>query len=293
MSRMIKRLLSVSIVIVLAVLSSCKNMPNGSSSQGFEGNESSNASSDNSSEDASVWNEHMPAELVFEDNFDGTTLDLTKWERCPEWDRQGDLCAWRNSMSDLDGEGNLRLRAVWDENLSKVLSGAIRSKGKFEYGFGYYEAKIKFPKAEGLWGAFWMMAGNVHSEKDGAKDGIEIDIVESIGNENGAFNSALHWDGYEAMHKSRSSGKLYSHDIYDGEYHTFSLLRTDKAYIFYVDGCEIWRMTSGLIDICDENGYMKLTVEAADFVGAGTASAIAALPAEMLVDYVRVYTNKP
>ena len=32
--------------------------------------------------------------LLFEDNFDGENLDLTKWERCPEWKRGRGACVW-------------------------------------------------------------------------------------------------------------------------------------------------------------------------------------------------------
>ena len=38
---------------------------------------------------------------------------------------------------------------------------------------------------------------------------------------------------------------------------------------------------------------MKLTVEGADWAGAGTEESINALPADMAVDYVRVYREKP
>ena len=44
---------------------------------------------------------------------------------------------------------------------------------------------------------------------------------------------------------------------------------------------------------CPVDGYLKLTVEAADWAGAGKDASINALPADMVVDYVRVYKEKP
>ena len=38
---------------------------------------------------------------------------------------------------------------------------------------------------------------------------------------------------------------------------------------------------------------MKLTVEAADWAGAGTSRSIRALPAQIVVDYVRVWDTNP
>ncbi len=230
--------------------------------------------------------------LLFEDNFDGTELNDDNWELCPEWERQGTYCVWDNNMTSLDGEGHLVLRAEWDADENRVRSGAVRTNGCFEAGYGYYEASIKFPVAPGTWGAFWMMCGNVSGEDFGAEDGVEIDIIESIGNDWGACNHALHWDGYGDSHKQVGSGELY-YNLYDGNFHTFGLERTEDAYIFYIDGKESWRATADMCTPCPEDGYLKLTVEAAEWAGAGTDASISALPGEMLVDYVRVYREKP
>ncbi len=231
-------------------------------------------------------------ELLFEDNFDGSSLDTTKWELCPEWERQGGMSFWDNDMVSLNGEGHLVLRAEWDEAAGRVNAGAVRTEGLFSASYGYYEASIKFPYAPGVWGAFWMMCGNVGSEANGAVDGVEIDIIESIGNDWGASNSALHWDGYGNAHKNVGSGE-FKYDIYDGEFHTFGLERTEDAYLFYVDGKQSWKVTSDKCDICPADGYMKLTLESAEWAGGGKPACIKALPAEMEVDYVRVYTEKP
>ncbi|MCQ2431597.1 MAG: glycoside hydrolase family 16 protein [Clostridia bacterium] len=228
--------------------------------------------------------------LVFEDNFDGDDINDDLWERCPEWDRQGALDRWSDEQSFTDGEGHLVLRAVWDEEEGRVYSGAVRTHNCFEWDYGYYEASIRFPVAKGIWGAFWMMVGNVAGEDNSSVDGVEIDIVESIHNENNVCNSALHWDGYGSSHQS-TSHTYENYGIYDGEYHRFGLWRTEEKYIFYIDDRKVWETTAG--GICPEDGYMKLTVEAADWAGAGSDESIGALPADMLVDYVRVWTTKP
>ena len=234
--------------------------------------------------------EEKGPKILFEDDFEGNALDDSKWERCPEWTRGGGMDLWDEDMSYLDGEGLLILRAEWDEENERVLSGAVRTYDHFSAGFGYYEASIRFPVAKGIWGAFWMMVGDVHNVDGTSIDGVEIDIIESISNESGYSNHALHWDGYETGAKSAS--KTHADlDIYDGEFHAFALWRTEESYIFYVDGQETWRSEGG--GICAEDGYVKLTVEAASWAGAGTRSSINALPAQMEVDYVRVWDTNP
>ena len=174
-------------------------------------------------------------------------------------------------MSYLDSDGHLVLRAQWDEEKGQVKSGGVRTRRKFEFGLGYYEASIKFDNAYGLWGAFWMMCGYVGDENnpDGSK-AVEIDIVESIGADEGKRQHVLHWNGYGDKHKS-----------------------INRAYIFYIDGTETARFTGEDVGICETEGYMKLTVEAAQWAGAKTEKAIKELPSEMTVDYVRVYREKP
>lgn len=230
--------------------------------------------------------------LVFEDNFDGKKLDSSKWSRCPEWERCEGMAIWQDDCSYLDGEGHLVLHAEWDEVNKRVRSGGVRTMGKFEFGTGYYEASIKFDDATGIWGAFWMMCGNVGREDNPrGEKAVEIDIVESIEANLGKSNHALHWDGYGKKHKS--AGYTNYKKIYDGNFHTFGLERTADAYIFYIDGKETTRYTSDEMGICTEDGYMKLTVEAADWAGAGKKASINDLPSDMLVDYVRVYRERP
>ena len=91
---------------------------------------------------------------------------------------------------------------------------------------------------------------------------------------------------------SIGSGQLKK-DIYDGEFHTFGLLRTDQEYVFYIDGRRTWKANARMCEPCPLPGFMELTVEAAEWAGAGSSASVKALPADMLVDYVRVYSAKP
>ena len=170
---------------------------------------------------------------------------------------------------------------VVDHKIGLDLDVSIRCSGVYSY-------RIADPLL-----FYAKVCGNVSGVDGSAADGVEIDIIESIGNDWGACNSALHWDGYGDDHKQVSSGELYNHGIYDGEFHTFALERTADGYIFYIDGKETWRATPDMCAPCPVDGYLKLTVEAADWAGAGKDASINALPADMVVDYVRVYKEKP
>ena len=249
-------------------------------------------------------------DLIFSEDFNGTSLDKTKWDFCPNEDRQG-RSSWRDDMVSISG-GYLHIKFRRDAALGATKSsdsnfannwirtGGIRTRSKdyqkilFQNSYGYYEASIKFPQIKGTWGAFWLMSPTVDQDlNNGGEEGTEIDIVETIFNEDGKFNAALHWNGYGAAHKSVGSEESYksvSVNIYDGEFHTFALRWTPSEYIFYVDDHEFWRVDGGSkfnnSGINRNPNYIKLTVESADWAGALPAGFT---EAEMLVDYVKVY----
>ena len=54
--------------------------------------------------------------LTFFDGFDGKALDETKWDKCPEWNRQDLGGKWDDDRAYVDGKGNLVLEAVRDKD---------------------------------------------------------------------------------------------------------------------------------------------------------------------------------
>ena len=224
--------------------------------------------------------------LTFEDNFDGRELDLNKWERCPEWRRQDLNNYWDNSMSYLDGEGNLIIGMKYDKDRDAFLSGAVQSKGKFEQTFGYFEIRCAINNIPGCWTAFWLMTDDVVSEQNGGVDGTEIDIYESPYYDKKQIQNSLNWDGYGAAHKY--DWNIVDADVYDGEYHTFSLLWTEEEYVFYIDGQESWRTDAEKAEgTCQVPLYMIISSETGGWTGVPDAEK---LPDYMKVDYVRAYS---
>lgn len=226
--------------------------------------------------------------LVFEDNFEGNDLDETKWERCPQWKRQDLNNYWDDKMSYLDGEGNLIIEMSYDKSSDRFLSGGVRSKGKFEQAYGYFEIRCTVNTVPGCWTAFWLMGETVGDETRGGKNGTEIDIMETPYLEKGEVQNTLNWDGYGSAHKSL--GNVSKVNIYDGEYHTFALLWTEKEYVFYTDGRETWRTgASEAQGTCEVPLYLKITSETGSWTG---IPAPKDLPDYMKVDYVRVYRSE-
>ena len=224
--------------------------------------------------------------LSFEDGFDGDSLDETKWERGPEYKRQDLNNYWDDSMSYLDGEGNLIIETSYDGENDRFLSGAVRTKGKFEQAYGYFEIRCTVNTVPGYWTAFWLMGESVIDETDGGRNGTEIDIMETPFFREKKVQNTLNWDGYSYRH--RSLGNITKTDVYDGEYHTFALLWTEKEYVFYIDGKVSWRTDAAQAKgTCQVPLYVKISAETGSWTGAPDP---ADLPDRMKVDYVRVYS---
>ena len=231
-------------------------------------------------------------DLVFEDDFEGTTIDLNKWNI---WDEMRD---WRYSYSKdnmiLDGMGNLINRMSVLEKPDTVtgetqISGAMTTQGKFETTYGYFEIRMIPHKAEGLMGAFWLMCGDM-GDKDAAddgtaKNGCEIDIIETFYHRKDPSHT-IHWDGYThtKSHHFNNSGR---DDIFDGNYHTFAFRWSPTEYVFLIDNVVTGKTNE--VDICDQPGY--LLISSHFNTNAGTLPIGAGEHTDMVVDYVRVYQS--
>ena len=226
--------------------------------------------------------------LSFEDNFEGTELDPTKWEKAPEWHRQDLNNYWCDDMSYLDGEGNLILEMSYDSEKDRFNSGAVQSEGLFEQTCGYFEIRCTLNNKPGYWTAFWLMSDDVMSEINGGKDGTEIDIYESPFHDKKQIQHTLNWDGYGKMHKSE--GKVVNADVYDGQYHTFGLIWTEKEYVYFIDGEETWRTDAKKArGTCEVPLYMIISAETGGWTDIPDPEA---LPDSIKVDYVRVYGKR-
>ncbi len=216
--------------------------------------------------------------LVWQDEFEGATLNPEKWEIMGDYPRRDGF--WVQQDAYLDGQGALVLRTRKDGN--RYTSGAIRTRGRFEALYGYWEARCKLPTQPGHWPAFWLMpARGIDSLELGGEDGAEIDIMEKPWRD-GRINHAIHWNGYGEHHKSK--GKVAQVPGVESGWHTFGLWWHPDGYVFYVDGMETWSTSAG--GVCRVPLYIKLTEEIGKWAGEIDQ---ANLPDYFYVDYVRVY----
>jgi hypothetical protein len=127
--------------------------------------------------------------LIWNDEFEGTALDETKWNRLGDWKRRDGF--WVKEDAYLSGRGTLILRTKKDGD--RYTCGAVNTQGKFEHAFGFYVARCKAPRQPGHWPAFWMMSSGV------GKVGDEeyLKLTEEIGKWGGDITKAELPDFFE------------------------------------------------------------------------------------------------
>ena len=243
--------------------------------------------------------------LTWADEFDGSTLDPTRWTYRATGPRaDGLLLPTAASV----GGGRLTIKTYTDpvgnHHSGMVSSQPVGSTTGFEQTYGYFEARVMFNSAPGQWSAFWLQTPtNGSPVGDPATAGVEMDIAEhrtrcvtpaqicGSGNDiSDRIQEALIWDGYGADSKSavRLSDPLPG--LGNGSWHTWGLRWTPTDLTFYYDDTAIWSQTG---PISRRSQYVILSSEVGQFfAGAppqGGYGTFQTSTTTMQVDYVRAW----
>jgi beta-glucanase (GH16 family) len=184
--------------------------------------------------------EEFSNNLVWEDNFKGSSLDTNFWNTykgngCPELCGFGnhELQYYSGNSSSLKVEnGKLIITAFYD-SLSKTFQSAkITTNKKIDFNTGYLEINAKLPNAVGTWPAIWLLPSldrNLNWPLDG-----EIDIMENIGYDSCKILGTIHTKAYNHTIGTQKSDSIYINTAHQ-EFHTYSINWTDSILEWYVD----------------------------------------------------------
>ncbi len=243
-------------------------------------------------------------QLIWSDEFDtGSSLNPSVWSYdlgAGGWGNQ-ELQRYTNAPENVRVEnGNLVITVR--ENQGAYTSARVRTEDKLTFKYASIEARIKVPDlANGLWPAFWTL-GNNFSEVGWPYCG-ELDIMEmgsgsaiSAGVINRRVGSAAHWDNAGAW-ASFSRYLDLDADLDDG-FHIFSMDWTPERITTYIDDKQVWTYFIKLDACADCSEFHQPHFAILNMAVGGTYTGLlnssqitAATPAEMLVDYVRIYDN--
>src|SRR5712671_4155151 len=140
--------------------------------------------------------------LVWSDEFssaNGSAPDSTKWTYDlggGGWGNQ-ELQSYTSRPQNVQMQkGNLVITAL-QENYTgtdgiarNYTSARLKSQNLFAQAFGRFEARIRIPRGQGIWPAFWMLGADL--KQNGWPKCGEIDVMENIGSEPGINHASLH-----------------------------------------------------------------------------------------------------
>jgi beta-glucanase (GH16 family) len=248
-------------------------------------------------------NEIPPLEgwsLVWNDEFDGSSIDQSKWEH--------EVNGWGGGNNELQyytdrpensytENGALVIKALketytGDDGTREYTSARLRTYQRGDWLYGRFDVKAKLPFGQGLWPAIWMLPTDwVYG---GWAASGEIDIMELLGHEPSRVYGTLHYGGeFPNNTQSGLSFELNGASFSDG-YHLFTLEWDTTEIRWYVDN-ELYQtqnqwFTSAAQFPAPFNKRFHLLLNVA--VGGnwpGNPNISTPFPQYMHIDYVRVY----
>ena len=120
-------------------------------------------------------------------------------------------------------------------------SARLTSKDRVSFRYGLVAARIKIPRARGIWPAFWMLGQDF--DVTGWPRCGELDISEYFGTGPAVIHGAAHGPGYTGgagISGSRTVGSSLGHD-----FHVYSVAWEARRIRWYIDGRLYHTVTPG------------------------------------------------
>lgn len=237
-------------------------------------------------------------QVVWEDNFDGNTLDLSKWTPmigtgCPN------VCGWGNNElqyyraeNATVANGMLTITAR-RENFGgqQYTSARLRTLNKGDWKYGRFEMRAKLPPGQGMWPAFWLLPSDF--AYGGWAASGEIDVMENVGFEPNRVHGTIHygapWPGntYSGGSRALSSGTFYD------SFHEFAVEWDEFEFRWYLDGQlyhveSSWWSSGGTYPAPFDQRFHILVNLAVGGDWPGSPNGSTPFPARYEIDYVRV-----
>jgi beta-glucanase (GH16 family)/PKD repeat protein len=244
--------------------------------------------------------------LIWSDEFEGGSLDTSKWEA-----QIGDgcdigLCGWgNNELQYYKAEnatvenGVLSITAKKERTKSLTYSSArlrtANMPNSGQWTNGRFEARIKLPKGQGLWPAFWMLPTD--PDVDWPMSG-EIDIMESTGQASMLAHGTIHYGDPWPDNSFTGAHILSQPGPWSDDFHVYAVEWTPYEMRWYLDDILYSVKTPADMGNPDwwsfENYQYHFLLNVAVGGTWGGTPDDSIFPVSMEVDYVRVYdTGQP
>lgn len=239
--------------------------------------------------------------LVWSDEFDaGEQPDPERWTYETYRNRQG----WYNGEEQYYSRNrrrNVRLedgRLIIEAHAERLdradysdwggqefTSGRLVTRERKAWRKGFFELRARLPCVRGTWPAMWLLP----ERETGRWQGGEIDIAEHVGSDAGAVHHSVQTPDHNFRNGNHRQGVTQLSDAC-AAFHRYQLHWTDEWIRIGVDGRV--GLSVRVADVGIRLGtpmYLILNLAIGGHWGGARGVDVAALPARLEVDYVRVY----
>lgn len=123
---------------------------------------------------------------------------------------------------------------IIEPTTGNYLSGAVVTRRKIEFKYGFVEVKAKISKGTGLWPAIWLLNGNCDPGWPCGSDWPpEIDIMEARGDITNRVTQTVQYGKYP--NNNYQEYKYISSDDLSSDFHSYSMLWMGDKIDFFVD----------------------------------------------------------
>ncbi|MFF4308972.1 ricin-type beta-trefoil lectin domain protein [Streptomyces sp. 900105755] len=246
------------------------------------------------------------AATTFSDNFDGAAgspVDSSKWtletgDNVNNHEREYYTSGTNNAA--LDGQGHLVITAKKENPANyqcwygtcQYTSARMNTSGKFSAQYGHVEARMKIPRGQGMWPAFWMLGTDIGSV--GWPNSGEIDVMENVGYEPSTVHGTIHGPGYSGSNGIGAAYSLPNGQAFADGFHTFAVDWAPNSIKWSVDGTVYETRTpadvGGNTWAFNKPFFLILNLAVGGY-WPGDPDSSTAFPAQLVVDSVSVTTS--
>ena len=230
--------------------------------------------------------------LVWSDEFDGESIDLSHWTYdlgASGWGNQELQNYTSDSENSYVNDGNLFI--VARENGIHYTSARMKSIGLQEFQYGRIDVRAILPKGQGIWPAIWMLGANYPTV--GWPACGEIDIMELIGSSPNTVHGTIHYGADWTQHNYTGSGtSIPWTETFSDEFHVFSIDWDENGITWLLDDQPFYTIdnaVTGSQPYPFDNPFFFIMNIAVGGQWPGYPDATTEFPQFMAVDYVRVF----
>lgn len=210
----------------------------------------------------------------------------------------GELQYYTNSIKNAFVEdGFLYIKAIKESVQGSGYSSArLVTKNKGDWKYGRVEVRAKLPTGRGTWPAIWMLPTD-WKYGNWPQSG-EIDIMEHVGYEENKVHGTVHTGAYNHLLGTQKGGSKYVRSA-TSDFHNYAIEWTEDRIDFFIDDEKYYTFEKEGNDSkkwpFDEYFHLILNIAVGGSWGGVQGVDNSIFPAEMAVDYVRVYefVNEP